>query len=132
MKKVYIFGNTLVPEDSVPFQYIDRLKQEFPKVKFITVDPNENFPPENEKNLIVLDTVIGIKKPMILNLNDFDPSAGEKKHTPVSPHDYDLLFHLLLLKKLKKIESVKVIGVPFGTTFPTIVVKVVKIISTLL
>ena len=128
MRKIYIFGNPLIPEDSIPFRFIDRLKQVFPTIQFEVADPNESFPPENEKNLVIIDTVKGIKKPILLNLDNFEKQAK----TPISPHDYDLLFHLLLLKKMKKIDSVKVIGIPFGTTFPTIVVKVVTIISTLL
>lgn len=126
--KIYVFGNPLVKEDSLPLQLINILKCKFPQIDFQITDPNENFPPKDERKLIILDTVKGIKFPMIINLDDLEKINS----SPISPHDYDLLFHLLLLKKLKKIESVKVIGIPFGTTFPTIVVKVVKIISTLL
>jgi hypothetical protein len=48
---------------------------------------------------------------MVLDLDDPDLSFDGKK-TPISPHDYDLLFHLLLLKKLKRINKVIIIGVP--------------------
>lgn len=126
--KIYVFGNPLVKDDSIPLQILPGLKKVFPQVEFIVTDPNENFPPEGEKNLVIIDTVKGISKPEILDLDDFE----KNNNTPISPHDYDLLFHLLLLKKLKKIESVRIIGIPFGTTFPTIVAKVVKIISSLL
>lgn len=106
--KIYVFGNPLVKKDSIPLLILPELKKSFPKIQFIVSDPNENFPPTKETELIILDTVIGIKKPMILSLTDFQ----DRKSTPVSPHDYDLLFHLLLLKKLKKIKEVKIIGVP--------------------
>lgn len=109
--KIYVFGNPLLKEDSLPLKILPALKKLFPCIKFVVVDPNENFPPKGEKNLVILDTVIGIKEPMILDLDDFDPPAGGKK-TPASPHDYDLLFHLLLLKKLGKIKKIKIIGVP--------------------
>ncbi len=108
--KIYVFGNPLVKEDSIPLKLLPDLKKSFPKIEFIITDPNENFPPKDENNLVILDTVIGIKKPLILNLNDFD----SKKNTPVSPHDYDLLFHLLLLRKLGKIRTVKIIGLPIN------------------
>ncbi len=106
--KIYVFGNPLVKEDSLPIKLLPDLQKAFPKIEFIVIDPNENFPPSGEKDLTILDTVIGIKKPTILNLDDF----GSKGKTPISPHDYDLLFHLLLLIKLKKIYSVKIIGLP--------------------
>ena len=105
--KIYVLGNLLVKEDSLPLLMIPKLKKAFPDIDFQTVDPNENFPPEGEKNLIILDTVLGIKKPLLLDLDDFDTI----KKTPISPHDYDLLFHLLLLKKIKRLEKVLIIGV---------------------
>ncbi len=106
--RIYVFGNPLVHEDSIPLQILPGLKKVFPQVEFIITDPNENFPPEGEKNLVIIDTVKGIKKPVLLDLDNFE----KQTKTPISPHDYDLLFHLLLLKKMKKIESVKIIGVP--------------------
>jgi len=106
--KIYVLGNPLVKQDSLPLKILPKLKSLFPQIKFEIVDPNENFPHKNEKNLIILDTVIGIKKPTILDLDDFE----KEKKTPISPHDYDLLTHLLLLKKIKKIKKVKIIGVP--------------------
>jgi len=51
--------------------------------------------------------VKGIKEPMILDLDDF----AKSKKTPVSPHDYDLLFHLLLLKKIHRLGRVLVVGI---------------------
>jgi len=109
--KVYIFGNPLLKSDSLPLKILPRLKKILPLINFEIVDPNENFPPKKEKDLIILDTVFGIKKPIVLDLDDPDLSFDGKK-TPISPHDYDLLFHLLLLKKLKRINKVIIIGVP--------------------
>lgn len=106
--KIYVFGNLLVKQDSLPLGLLPVLRKSFPQIEFIVVDPNENFPPKNEKNLIIIDTVLGINKPKVLDLNDFQM----KENAPISPHDYDLLFHLLLLKKLKKVNRVKIIGIP--------------------
>ena len=109
--KVYVFGNPLLKNDSLPLKILPRLKKTLSLINFEIVDPNENFPPEKEKYLIILDTVFGIKKPMVLDLDD--PSLSfDRKKTMISPHDYDLLFHLLLLKKLKRINKVIIIGVP--------------------
>ena len=107
--KIYVFGNPLVKEDNLPLKILPKLKKIFSQIKFKVVDPNENFPPRNEKKLIILDTVQGLKQPKIIKLTDLQ----ELKKTPNSTHDYDLGMHLLLLKKLKKIKSVKIIGLPF-------------------
>ena len=107
--KIYVFGNPLVEEDSVPLIILPQLKKQFPDIDFIVVDPNENFPPKGERNLIIFDTVKGISEVTLLDYSDL--AAIEK--SPVSPHDYDLLLHLLLLKKMGKIDSVKIIGFPY-------------------
>ena len=106
--KIYVFGNLLVKEDSLPQRLLPKLKKEFNHIDFVVTDPNENFPPDNEKSLVILDTVIGIKKPLILDLDKLQ----DKSTTPVSPHDYDLMFHLMLLKKTKRLEKVIIIGIP--------------------
>ena len=106
--KIYVLGNQLLDNDSLPLQMVDDLKKEFPNIDFVVVDPNENFPPVGEKDLIIIDTVINIKEPLLLDLNDIEGL----KRTPISPHDYDLLFHLLLLKKLRRINKVVIIGIP--------------------
>lgn len=106
--KIYVFGNPLIAKDSSVYPLVVELKRFSPDIEFVFADPHENFPPERERNLIILDTVKGIKKPRLFDLSDFE----DKGKTPVSLHDYDLLIHLLLLKKLKRIESVKIIGIP--------------------
>lgn len=105
---IYIFGNPLLPNDSIPIKWKGSLEKLFPEIIFELVDPNENFPRMGIRNLVILDTVIGIDRPMILDLEEFE----KNKKSPISPHDYDLLLHILLLKKLKKIDKVKIIGVP--------------------
>jgi len=107
--KVYVFGNPLLKSDSLPLKILPRLKKILPSIDFQVTDPNENFPPQKEKNLIILDTVFGIKKPTIFDLDDL---LNNREKTPISPHDYDLLTHLLLLKKLKRVEKVIIIGIP--------------------
>lgn len=121
---IYIFGNPLLRNDSLPIKWKGRLQELFPKIIFETADVNLNFPGIENRNIVVLDTVIGIDKPMILGLDDFQ----KNKKSPVSPHDYDLLMHLLLLKKLKKIDTVKIIGIPNNEDKKTFD-KLVKLIS---
>ena len=108
--KIYVFGNPLAKEDNLPIKLLPKLKKLFPKIEFEIADPNENFPPEEEKDLVILDTVKGLKEPKILKLEDLQ----SLERTPNSPHDYDLMLHLQLLKKLKKINSVRIFGIPLS------------------
>lgn len=98
----------MVAEDSLPLHILPQLKKQFPDIHFVVVDPNENFPPEGERDLIILDTVKGISEVTLLDYSDL----AKIEKSPISPHDYDLLLHLLLLKKMGKINMVKIIGIP--------------------
>ncbi|OGK25889.1 hypothetical protein A3A46_02545 [Candidatus Roizmanbacteria bacterium RIFCSPLOWO2_01_FULL_37_13] len=108
--KIYVFGNLLVKEDNLPIKILPKLKKLFPEIQFEIADPNENFPPEEEKDLVILDTVKGLKEPKILKFEELQ----SMERTPNSPHDYDLMLHLQLLKKLKKINSVRIFGIPLS------------------
>ena len=103
--KVYIVGNPLVKVDSLPFKLLPKLRKEFPEVRFEEADPTENFIPENDS--IIIDTVVGIDHVRLFT--DLDEFA---QFHSVSAHDYDLSLHLQLLKKLGKITSVSILGIP--------------------
>jgi len=103
--KIYVVGNSLVLEDSIPLQLLIKLKKKFPHVQIEEVDPNENFIPEHGS--IIIDTVKGIDRTTVYDSLE----VFEATHS-VSPHDYDLGFHLKLLQKLHKILSVRIIGIP--------------------
>ncbi|OGK16928.1 hypothetical protein A2774_00325 [Candidatus Roizmanbacteria bacterium RIFCSPHIGHO2_01_FULL_39_12c] len=126
--KIYVFGNSMVKEDNLGIKIIPELKKFYPEISFEIVDPNENFPPENEKNLTVIDTVEGLKKPKLFTLADL----REFQKTPNSPHDYDLGMHLLLLKKLKKIDTVNIIGAPSGIDRKLFINWLIKVIPDLI
>jgi len=118
----------MVKEDNLGIKIIPELKKFYPEISFEIVDPNENFPPENEKNLTVIDTVEGLKKPKLFTLADL----REFQKTPNSPHDYDLGMHLLLLKKLKKIDTVNIIGAPSGIDRKLFINWLIKVIPDLI
>jgi len=127
-KRIYVFGNVFLSFDSKPVIMMSHLQRQHPGVEFIQTDPNENFPPHGEVDLIILDTVQGIDRVMLLDSEDL----AKIEKTPVSPHDYDLLFHLLLLKKLRKITRVRIIGVPQKAGQGDTLADVSAVISTLL
>ncbi len=126
--KIYVFGNELVKGDSIALELIPELSRMFPIIQFIEQDPNEQFPPEGEKNPVILDSVQGIQKAVKITIDDLSPI----EKTPISPHDYDLLFHLHLLRKMKRIQSAIIIGIPRFALCKEVLKDGERIIATLL
>lgn len=103
--KIYIVGNPLVQQDRLPYALLPILRERFPSVVFEEADPNENFVPE--PGGIILDSVAGID-----DVRWFENLDAFIVTNSVSPHDYDLGFHLQLLKKIHKISNIKILGLP--------------------
>src|SRR3990167_195549 len=103
---VYVFGNPVVPEDSQAVKFLPYLKTKFPKINFVHADPTGNWW-EGDKNLIIIDTVAGIDK-----VTEFASLEKIQATQSLTVHDYDLYMDLKLMKKLGKIESFKIIGIP--------------------
>lgn len=109
---IYLFGNPILKEDSLPLKLLPYLKKNFPQINFIIKDPTENWI-ENEKEVVIIDTVLGINKVKVFNsLSDFE-ETGKR----VSLHDYDLYLDLNLMKKLGILKKIKIIGVPQNKPF---------------
>ncbi|MFA6105658.1 MAG: hypothetical protein WC725_03645 [Patescibacteria group bacterium] len=103
--KVFVFGNPDLKMDSVPLKIITELKNHFKDFDFITVDPNEEW--EVPENLYIIDTVVGIKSPMIFN------SLLTFKRAPnVTMHDFDAYANLRWLQKIGKLKDIKIYGLP--------------------
>jgi hypothetical protein len=103
--KVFIFGNPDLKFDSVPLRIIPDLKKLFPEMEFAHIDPNEEW--EVPEELYIIDTVFGIKSPMIFNnLLTF------KQAPNVSMHDFDAYANLRLLQKIGKLKKIKIFGIP--------------------
>lgn len=120
---IYIFGNPILKQDSWPLRLLPDLKKHFPKVDFEIVDPNEDWT-SGEKNPVIIDTVLGIEKVTV-----FDSLQNFQNQTRISPHDYDLLMDLQLLKKLGKIKEVQIIGVPEKGDEKEILEQVINVIA---
>lgn len=102
---VYVVGNSLLREDNMPLRLVSVLQKKFPDFVTTPADPNENFIPE--EGSVIIDTIEGISR--VQWFDDIDAFVTTKS---VSPHDYDLGFHLQMLLKLKKISSVRILGIP--------------------
>lgn len=104
---IYIFGNPLLDFDNLPIKLIPKLKKLFPAINFIIQDPNENIKPAKNGELIIIDTVMGIKKVTIID--DIEKLETSKIY---SMHDFDLAFNLKLLKKIGQLKKLAIFGVP--------------------
>lgn len=104
---IFVVGNSLIKQDNLPLRLLPKLKKQFPKIIFLHIDPNEDFIPPKNEPCIIIDTVVGIKTVTIFN--NIDAFLVTRS---VSPHDYDLGFHLKLLKKMGKLGKITIIGIP--------------------
>lgn len=107
MKKIiYLVGNLLVKEDSLPIKLKPELEKHFPQIDFKEYDPTEDLP-EDTEDLVIIDTVEGLKEPQVFT--DIDAFSSQKAY---SMHDFDLGWSLKLYKKLRMFKTIKIIGVP--------------------
>jgi len=106
--KVLVFGNPLLENDSLPLKLLPKLRERFSDVEFKEIDPTEDLEDEG-RDLVILDTVEGIDN--VIELNSIEQLHANKVYTM---HDFDLGYNLKLLKKIGKIDSVWIIGVPMG------------------
>ena len=106
--KVLIFGNLILKQDSVPLKLLGRLQNEFPKIKFIEFDPNDDLEKEG-RQLNIIDCVQSIKK--VTLITEIDKVVTSKIY---SMHDFDLGYSLKLLKKFNYLDNVRIFGVPMN------------------
>jgi len=93
--------------DSLPLRLVPKMKEMFPDINFTILDPNEEW--GVERNMVIIDTVVGIEK-----LTVFESLEAFSRTPRVTCHDYDAYTNLQFFKKLGKIDSVQIIGIPVG------------------
>lgn len=122
MQTVFIFGNPDLPMDALPIRIMPQLAAARPDLHFVLKDPNEDW--DIPETLVVIDTVVGIDRVMLFEgLDAFTPFAH------VSVHDFDAYTNLRFLKKLGKLTSVRIIGVPVGVREDVAVSRVLELLS---
>lgn len=103
--RIHVFGNRELGFDSLPLRLLPALRERFPDIQFIELDPNEEW--EIRDPFLIIDTVRGLRDIHVFRgLDDFDAAPT------VSVHDFDALFNLRYLKKLGKLKNVVIVGVP--------------------
>jgi len=104
-KKIFCFGN----EDFTGDEVAKNLAKKITNKSFEFIFSNSTNDILNiEEELIILDVVKGLKQVKLLT--QIDDLILENT---VSCHDLDLGFYLKLLKEIGKINTVKIIGLPF-------------------
>ena len=125
MITIYVFGNPLVKEDSLPLKLIENLRKEFPSIEFKEFDTVEDL--ELDKELNIIDTVKGIKKVELIE--DIDKIITDKIY---SMHDFDLGYNLKLFKKMKMIDKVRIFGIPSNMDEKVVFEQLKKLIKSIL
>ena len=107
--KVYVFGNQDVPEDRRAIEVAERLEGTIEDASFHFVQPNEDVPFVDEKRVVILDTVQGIRGVALIPDSEIDGFVLSPRG---SVHDFDLAFQLKYLKKIGRLGRVYVVGLP--------------------
>lgn len=103
--RVFVFGNELVEEDRAALDVAQTLEGKLPGVEFVFCKSYDELALHGEeKPLVIMDVVEGIKQPSLLKISDLKASQ------PYSAHDLDLGFFL----KLMKPKNVRIVGIPKG------------------
>lgn len=105
--KVYVFGNSDLPQDSAALRAAKEMVEK--NVEFITVDPNQDLPFADENQVVLMDTMDGIDQAELIQGKDLNKLFLSPR---VSVHDFDLGFQLKYLKKIGRLGEVKIIGLP--------------------
>ena len=107
--KIYVFGNEYVAEDRRAIEVARELEGATEGISFVFVKPNEDVPFVNERHVVILDTVQGIREVTLIEGDGIDGLISSPRG---SVHDFDLAFQLRYLKKLNKLGEVTIIGIP--------------------
>jgi hypothetical protein len=100
---IYVFGNPDENFDNAAVKIARKLK--IPGINFKFISPNQDLP--EEKNLVLLDVVEGLKKVRV-----FRDVRKIKLSPRATVHDFDLGMQLKYLQKVGKLKKVTIIGIP--------------------
>ena len=106
--KMYVFGNPDHPSDSLALKVSKKLNK-FPGILFEFINPNADIPISSDKQINILDSVMGIEKVTLFSEKDIDKLILSPRTTA---HDYDLGFQLKYLTKIGRLKKVNIIGLP--------------------
>lgn len=106
--KLYVFGNKLIEDDSMPFKIMEELQKDIPEIEFLDYD---DFQFGASRDVNILDTAKGIEKVMLIK--DIEKLKQNKIY---SLHDFDIASEIKLMKKIGKIDNVNIFAIPQNIT----------------
>ncbi len=122
MRKVLVFGNPLLKEDSLPLRLLPELQKRFPEIEFVEADPNDfDYTAE-----LIIDTAVGIKDVKLID--DINKLEASKIF---SMHEMDLGQTLKLMKAAGLIEKIRIIAVPSKISEEEALDKIEKILRSI-
>jgi len=105
-RRIYVFGNPLIGEDSVAIEVAKELK-DLEDFEFKVIESLDEVAEEDLQDLWIMDSAKGINEIKLID------DLRELETNPVlSGHDFDLALQLKLWKKIHKLKKVKIIGLP--------------------
>jgi len=121
---ILCFGNPYMKDDNIALRVATELKLKNTEFKTIT-DPAQIMEYAGNDEMIIMDAVKGIKKVTVIT--DIDQLKEGKKATM---HDMDLGFYLKLLKEMKIVKKVRIIGIPMNADIEKAEKEVSKLLKT--
>lgn len=118
--RVYVFGNPLLEEDSLPLELLPELRRRMPDIEFVESDPADM---PHEEELLIIDTAMGINDVVLI-----EDIRKLKTCNLMSMHEMDLGQMLKLMKAAGMIKEVKIIAVPKGIQAEEALDRIGKII----
>ena len=122
--QVFVFGNPDIEIDSLPVKLLPALKETFPDVEFVALDPNEVW--DVPEDMIVVDTVVNTEEVAV-----FDDLKAFMAAPRLTCHDFDAYANLMLMMKLGKIRTVRIVGIPPGKQPDEVLSELNKALTTL-
>ena len=123
-KHVLVVGNEFDSQDGSSLKLVALIEKQVPQIHFTAWDPTEELPSNAAMDLVLIDAVMGIKTPQVFNdLESF------RKSPRSTVHDFDLPIALGILKKIRKITSITIIGVPLGNTSESVQKELISILK---
>ena len=108
--RVLVFGNPIAKIDSAAVKIAEKLAAEknslLENIEFVRFDTSEDLEKEG-RNLVIMDAVVGLSTPRLVELFEL-----ELPENPLSVHGFDLIWNLMLLKKIGRLDKATIIGVP--------------------
>ena len=109
---IFVFGSDILPEDKIAWDVANHIvKNKLAKnFEFILSNNPEEIIEFKEKHIFILDVVKGIKDICIID----DIERLEERNINTL-HDFGLSFYLKLLKEIKEINKITIVGIPYGS-----------------